>query len=739
MRAIRKLAICYGITAVILSACVDGGERGVGPNAARPRSGTFNSTVSCTADFNSLTTLADALFGPGTPNINSVLGKLDNLRKKVEGGDTLGAYAQANNIVSFVRDKAAEGQILGSREQIDQFIAGVLCYAGLPPNSHLILPSDEPQVRIAADGLSGVSLPGNPVGVPTILSFTTLDPEGPSPLDTKLDQYPTYVNITVSSPITQTAVVAICPTAAIPDEVRDRLRLGHQKTAGFEITPQADAGFLTCSTETASAMPGWLRTLASVFTPKPLYAAMVVTGGIGGSVTEFSPFGAVDTELSMKTGGIGGSATEFGTGTAAPGTRAAPARLPRRQLGRVPSNDAVMRPRAAAPVLALGEPCTDMSATVGTMVDCRPLVTVTTAKGTLLSNVPVTWTITLGNGSIAPNDLSNNSACGTFGTTLTTQTGADGRTSICWTLGMDAGENRVMATAAVGGDAPEGVTFAPAGTQFSATGLRITPAVTATGGEFTFDYSPRPGSGTCSHGLTPSLTYSGGSVPVNAGSYVLTVTCGAGTTSYNTVTATASIVISKVAATATAGSATITFGSAVPTIPCTVSGLLAADAGAVTCTTAVPASPLAGTHATTPVVSPANPLNYDVTLVPGTLTVIGYTQVGCFASPIYNVMPTTKSAQRKGSTLPVKCTLTWADGTPVTTATGSLVVVDKGVTGLDAGVTVFSGPEVFKYSRGGNYAYGLDTSPAAFVVGHYYHVTATWSDGSTTQGYFLLK
>lgn len=701
------------------------------------RSSTSNSTVSCTASFSELTTLANAVFGSGSPNVNSVLGKLDNLRKKVESGDTVGAHAQANNIVSFVRDKAAEGQLAGSREVIDQFIAGVLCYAGLPPDSYLILPSDEPQIRIAADGLSGVSLPGSPVGVPTLLSFTTLDPEGPSPLDTKLDQYPTYVNITVSSPITQTAIVAICPTAAIPTEVRDRLRLGHQKVAGFEITPTADGSFLPCAPETASAVPGWLRTLASVFTPKPLYAAMLV-GGIGGSVTEFSPFGAVDGEVSMKTGGIGGSATEFGTGTNAPGGRTAEPRLPRRRLGRAPAQDVGMRPRDAVAASVLGEPCTDMSAIVGTAVDCRPVVTVTTAKGTVLSNVPVTWTVTMGGGSIASNDLSN-SACGSFEAALATQTGADGRTSICWILGMDAGENRVVASATAGGDAPLGVTFAPAGTQFSATGLRITPSVTATGGEFTFDYTPRPGAGTCSHGLTPSLTYSSGSVPVNAGSYELTVTCGAGTTSYHTVTATAAITIARVAATATAGSATMNFDSAVPPLPCTVAGLLVPDAGTVTCTTSAPASPLAGVHTTTPVLTPANPLNYAVTQLSGSLTVIGYTQTGCFASPIYNVMPTTKSAQRKGSTLPVKCTLTWADGTPVTTASGDLVVTDRGATGMAPPVVVFSAPNVFKYSRGGNYAYGLDTSAPEYVVGHYYHVTATWKDGSMTQGYFLLK
>jgi hypothetical protein len=200
--------------------------------------------------------------------------------------------------------------------------------------------------------------------------------------------------------------------------------------------------------------------------------------------------------------------------------------------------------------------------------------------------------------------------------------------------------------------------------------------------------------------------------------------------------------IAKLSATATAGSATINFGAAVPAIPCSVSGLLSAEGGAVTCTTPVPTITVAGSYATTPVVSQSSPANYDVTKVNGKLTVVGYTQVNCFSTPIYSVMPPTKSAQRKGSNLPVKCGLTTPQGAPVTNAHGDLVVVDVGtVLGSPnlGGPVAFSGNDVFKYSTGGNYAYGLDTSPAGFVAGHYYYVTATWNDGSKSQGYFLLK
>jgi hypothetical protein len=116
-----------------------------------------------------------------------------------------------------------------------------------------------------------------------------------------------------------------------------------------------------------------------------------------------------------------------------------------------------------------------------------------------------------------------------------------------------------------------------------------------------------------------------------------------------------------------------------------------------------------------------------------------YVQSGCFASPIYSVMPSTKSFQNKGSNVPVKCTLQNAAGGGVGNATGDILVQDKGIDGMGNPVTVFSLKNAFKVSGSGNYAYGLDTSPAGFVSGHYYYLTATWSDGSTTNGWFYIK
>ena len=1039
MNTVRKVALAAVLSAATITACSDS-SRIIGPTSPAFPGAQLNVMGTCTT-IDALKALAAPLFGAGSPNVNSVLGKLDNLRKKVEAGDLANAQEQANNIVRFVRDKAAQGQLLGTQAQVTEFISGVLCYAGLSPNTFLILPSDAPQVRVSNEGTSGISLDGNTVTQPTLLTLTTLDPSGPSPLITLLDQYPSYVSITASSNLTKPAVVAVCPLGAIDPDVRARLRLGHQAAAGFEIAPPADASFLSCAAETASVLPSWASKLASLFTPKLLYAAFG-GGGVGGSATEFSPFGAVDTELGFAGGGVGGSATEFLRAQPTDPSRTRVAAVPNGRVNSVKPNTstgiaAVTGGRASVEAVAIDE----CGVTVGTAlsVACRPSVTITTANGTILKGVPVAWAVTAGGGTIAPSTVASQT-CGEFGQAASTTTDNTGRVGICWILGPEGGINYATAIPSAGGDAPAGVTFRPARLRFSATALKITPTAAATGGSFVFDNEAHAGSGSCSNDLTPTLSYSSTDAPVDVGAYTLTVTCGEGSNVYNTVWATAAISITPAAPTvvvtcsesvvydgtaqtpcsatatapglsltppptyannttvgtatasvslaasgnysaasgsatfaitpaatatvvtceptsltftgsalspcsatttgagalntgtpvaysdnvnagtatataayatggnyfgsngsatftitraasaitlscptsetftgsaltpcdasvsgvgglsatltpvyannvaagaasasasyagsnnyraseasttftiakaatsvamscpasvaysasvqtpctasvsgpslsesvdvtfvasaprnagnytatgayaggdnwlassnsqafailqrsalATAGSATMNFGAAVPSMPCTVTGLLAPDAGTVTCTTSVPAITVAGLYTTTPVVSPSSPLNYSMTLENGALTVAGYVQVNCFSTPIYNVMPPTRSAQRKGSNLPVKCGLTTPQGAPVTTGKGNLVVVGRGTTGVAPPVVVFSGTNVFKYSTGGNYAYGLDTSPSGFVAGHYYFVTATWNDGSTTVGWFLLR
>ncbi|HEX8725496.1 MAG TPA: hypothetical protein VF737_08920, partial [Gemmatimonadaceae bacterium] len=827
-------------------------------------------------------------------NVQSVIGKLNNLDKFVQAGDTTDAQAQANNIVSFVQMKATQGTLPGTPQQIDAFIGGVLCYAGLSPNTFLIQPTDSAQVLATNTGQSGVSLQAHTVTVPTLLTITELDPNGPSGLDTKLDQYPTYISVSFSSQLIDSAVVAVCipSSLGVPQAVFDRLRLGHQATTGFEITPPADPSFLNCPSAVASTsrMPGWLRKLASLVLPKPLYAGtmMYATGGVGGSAINFSPFGAVDNGL-YATGGVGGAAVNF-------------QRMPSLNRGSTstPSGGSTQKSGSGTPSYSVYDAsgnCISSDTTVGTALNtlCRPVVTIKTAKGTIMTGVPVGWAVTSGGGTIASDTLVDN-ACGPFSTAVNNATDVNGQAGVCWTLGPNAGTNTVTATPTFGGDAPAGVVFldgsgaTESGVQFTATADLIPTTATATGDTTTYDGLAHAGSGICSNSLTPALTYNttGGSAPVDAGPYTLIVTCGAGSTVYKTSTDTATILIrpavpvvtvacpdsiaytgspltpctatvkapnlnltptptysantgvgfavatvnfaatrnyaaakgttsfritkatsavavscpatvpysaganqtpctasasgagglsaaltvtyaptplhdagsytasavfagdtnhygssgsatfavTKLTATATAGSGTMLYGGSVPVLPCTVTGLLTPDAGAVACTTAAPATLLPGLNTTTPVVSPAAPANYHVTPVNGTLAV-HYVQSSCFASPIYSSQPPTKSYQKLGSKLPIKCTLLTATGTAVTNATGNLTVTDMGTSGSGPGVVVFRLTNAFSQDSNKNYSYGFNTS--ILTSGHFYIVTAVWNDGSTTIGWFYVK
>jgi hypothetical protein len=803
----RRIASLAGLlsAAAILVSCGDSARRTFPTGPLQPGTGRFDITPGACTTLSALQSLAAAVFGAGSPNAQSALGKLSNMDKLLQQGKLSSAQSEAQNLVTFVQQKAAQGTLPGSHDQIEAFISGVLCYVGLSPDTFLILPSDNAQIFKNGAGNAGLSLQANTVTVPTLVTITVLSPTTP-PLDTKLDQYPGFIELTQSSVLTKPAIVAVCPASAIPSEVLGRLRLGHQATTGFEITPAADGGFLDCSTSTAqSRLPEWLQRLASIVLPTPLYAKPPLSGGIGGLASEFSPFGPVDPVVSFAAG-VGGTATEFQRRPSGDSLRFPPSSSAQ------PNGSAASTSfsRTPGPRLAdvVNGVCTQIDAVLGTAVEteCRPNITLTTFQGTILTNVPVGWAIGLGGGVVAP-EATTAHTCGGFGSTAATTTDATGKASVCWTLGPTPGTNTVLATPAVGGDVPTGVTFSPAGITFTATATQLTPTATATGGTFVYDGNAHAGSGTCSNSLTPVLAYGGGSVPTNVGTYSLTVTCGAGNPIFVTVTQTATIQITaSPTTTSVVCPASLAFTGAGLT-PCSASvtgpGLSqslvpaysgnlnvgtatvtasypgggnylasstttsfqitpAATSALVSCPASVtytgnPITPCTGSVSGPGLVQSLTPTyssnivglatatvtypgggNYQSSSASKTFQIL-YAQSGCFASPVYSVMPSTKSFQNKGSNLPVKCTLQNAQGSGVTNAQGSLLVEDLGANGLATPSTVASIPNAFAASSSGNYSYGLDTSPAGFVSGHFYRVTATWTDGSNTIGFFFIK
>lgn len=490
-----------------------------------------NATASSCTNMTELTKLVNDVFGVGSPDANSALSKLRSADRAIQKGDTTAAQSAARNLIRFVYDKASS---LPGEEYVAALIAAVECYVGITDDSFLVYPDDQPQVLIADAGTAGISLPANPVSEPTLITLTVLPDSTSGLLDTKLDQYPVFVQITQTSGVPNSlitpVVVAVCAPTNIPLAVQQRLRLGHQAAAGFEVTPDADASFLPCApvspASASSAMPGWITSVASLVVPKLLHAQgeEAFGGGVGGTVTEFSPFGPVDPMLEFG-GGVGGTVTEFTRVAPAPTTTGTTAPSEPKKGPRSRGAMSGARSMMALATSAASIDCSEGMVSTAQLVECRPTVTVATANGTVLSGVPVTFEIELGGGQVAI-DLASGQ-CGSFGESASTVTNANGKARACWTLGATEGTNTLLATVTAGGDAPEGVDFTPTSNLFTRTAVKGTALLALSGTSQVFTGSPIAVAVTTDPaGLgTVSVTYDGLSVlPFNVGTYAVVAT-----------------------------------------------------------------------------------------------------------------------------------------------------------------------------------------------------------------------
>lgn len=421
-------------------ACADG------PSAPRVDVSAANA-VSCPTSVNDLIAQARVLFGPYATDFNSVRGKLQNLDQHLRNGRTAQAQARAHDIVDFTLAQRDAGRLSGSPEQIAAFINGVYCFAGIdividtPEDTWFILPSDQPQILYGLDSTVGISLPGLPVSEPSLLRVEQFDGQ----LNTKLDQYPGFVRITLlndgGTMLTGRATITVCALGAPSPEVAERLRLGHGiNETGFEITPEPTSADpvpanVVCEEAPTTLLGRVMNTVREVFTPRTLEASAAVSvrrfgGGVSGTVTEFSPFAPVDPYLSFG-GGVSGTVTEF-------------------------SRDAMMMMSTES----VDGSCESVPVGTDLPAACQPTVTIRTFNGTIFQNVPVDWTVTSDAlGRIAPRSGNLDAiTCGAYGTTAATTTSLNGNAGVCWQLG-GVGMNTVVARARAGGDAPEGVTF----------------------------------------------------------------------------------------------------------------------------------------------------------------------------------------------------------------------------------------------------------------------------------------
>jgi hypothetical protein len=447
---------------VLLAACGgDGRSDGATAPTAGARGGVAANTGAqsqCTAgvgDRTALTNSVIALFGAGSPNVNSATGKLNAIYGRIDANQLQDAQLGAIDLTEFILRKNRQRELAGGTAMAEQVANAILCFVGLDAdvdgdNTQLINPLDPEQIVLGPNGQSGVRFQFDPVTAPTLVTITPIPgPFAPfaGPLGTQLDQYPGFVDITaisiVPNPLKKTATVAICPTVYIDPSVLARARLGHfAEPERFRVEPDGGPGFLTCQTfdpPTASAADVIGRTLSSVFLPRML-GAMMFGGGISGNVNEFSPLGIVDAAM-MVGGGISGNVNEF---------RIEAPRDPAVNLS-VASPGA--RGRGASPSLTLGAnagaPCALLEAPIGTPLDagCRPVLLATTPSGRVLTGLSVTWAVSGdgANGTIAAAP-SPSTCSATVGFTANTTTGPKGGTGVCWTMGPTPGAQALVAT-----------------------------------------------------------------------------------------------------------------------------------------------------------------------------------------------------------------------------------------------------------------------------------------------------
>lgn len=446
------------VIALIATACADS-------LSTRPNNGAVLSTASsasCTATLSSLLAQADTVFGPGAPNVNSVVGKLNNLDHHLNNNNPTEAKAKAFDIVAFVLQKERESDLAGTTEQIARFVNAIYCYAGLditisdPANSWLIYPSDSAQTVVGLDSSAGVSFPALPVSEPSMLTIEPFTGQ----LNTLLDQFPGFISIRLQNAgntgLTATATVSVCATD-VPETISlSDLRLGHGiQDTGFVITPLPDSADPTPAALSCESAPLALnvaqrvmRAVRSAFAPRSAVASSAILrrfgGGVSGTVNEFSPFAPVDAQLSFG-GGVSGTVNEF-----------------------------IRTPMSLEGDVSTEQSCSSVSVGSDVPNECLPVVSIKTrTRGTPFAEVPVQWSVgELSGGTIAARSGdSYYISCGNFARSASTLTTAKGNAGVCWKV---AGEGRydVSARASIGGDIPEGVTLNTDVVNFS---LNVTP------------------------------------------------------------------------------------------------------------------------------------------------------------------------------------------------------------------------------------------------------------------------
>jgi hypothetical protein len=353
-------------------------------------------------------------------------------------------------LLDFTLQRYNAGKLIGgyaptTAALLLQFETGLYCTVGLPttglvlPGSptdqgtvnQVVLPSTTTQNIVTQDGKAGVQFTAGSLGGPVLVTISRLSG---TPLNTKLDQYGPFSDVKVSP---ETSILNPLSVGICLEDGADILSvfLAHNiSLTSIEVLPRGNTIDGLCR---PSTQPAPLRTafnlgkhgdfasaaklvgssIADMVLPTD---ANATGGGITGTTKKFSPFGGVDTKVYMTAN--------------SPTTQTAPA---------------------------------------GSAVPHPPSTIVKTAKGTLVAQVNVAFSVTSGGGTVTPTSAVATDATGVA--TLTSWVINAGSNTV-QAVGTYADPSVTFAAAPAGSDFPQAVTVDPtAGVTFTATGGDLIP------------------------------------------------------------------------------------------------------------------------------------------------------------------------------------------------------------------------------------------------------------------------
>ncbi len=377
----RRSAMALLVCGVLVAGC---GEQST-PVAPAPEARVTTADGDCISP-DSVRALIRAVF-PAGQDRSSALSRFNQIVKLMDptppGPNEPQAQLHAINLVEFVlakyyEDRLIGGRSLATRELAAEMLNGILCTANLPAGftaealgddgaAAVIQPNTDATI-VTGNQFAGIDVDAGTVNSPVIITITRL-PDSPGPLLTALDQYPLFYEYTVTpeTAFNVDVLIGTCLAGGVTPPDPSRLRLAHNVPpftfGSIEILPIAPVDFLDCTDADIGLAPAgsrWMQLARggfarlgqalAVLAPRPAYAATRFAGtGLGGTVRTFSPFGAVDTLVTM-------------TGESAP----------------------------------------QLHAPFGTALPNPPSVVITTPTGAPVPGVSVAFAVTAGGGSVAP-------------------------------------------------------------------------------------------------------------------------------------------------------------------------------------------------------------------------------------------------------------------------------------------------------------------------------------------------